>query len=72
MAKRRIEHAAEKKQILTLDQVAAFVQDAMRSGANGSEPIEATVSIGGKLQKLAISFEAGSVRDTTPTDKPAY
>lgn len=69
-ARRRIEHAAPKKQHLTLDEIAAWVQDAMRSGASGSEVVAATVSFGGKLQKISIEVEATSAdqaaKDVTP------
>ncbi|MEC4016084.1 hypothetical protein [Streptomyces sp. H27-D2] len=37
MATRRVELAAPKKQSLTLDEVAAFVEDARRAGASGDE-----------------------------------
>lgn len=59
-ATRRIEHAAPKKHLLTLDQLAAFVQDAMRSGATGNEHIDARVSFGGKLQKVSIEIEVAA------------
>lgn len=62
MATRKIEHAAEKKQLLTLDQVAAFAQDAMRAGATGTETVNAGVSFGGKLQKIGVEVDtAGAV-----------
>lgn len=67
MAKKRVEHAADKGHFLTLDEVAAFVQDAMRSGADGSTVVQATVSIGGKLQKLSVEAETlNMIRDATP------
>jgi hypothetical protein len=69
-ARRRIEHAAPKRGFLTLDQVAAFAQDAMRSGATGSEVVAATVSIGGKLQKLSIEVEATSTNQTAKDATP--
>ena len=53
---RRIEHKAPKKAFLTLDQLAAFVQDAMRAGADGATVVEATVSFGSKLQRVAIDI----------------
>lgn len=66
-ARRKIEHAAEKKQLLTLDQLAAFVQDAMRSGASGSEVVAAAVSFGGKLQRVSIDIDADhATKDVTP------
>lgn len=57
MAMKPIEHRAPKKQFLTLDELAAFVQDAMRAGATGSEIVNATVSFGGKLQKIGIDVD---------------
>lgn len=62
MALKKIEHAAARKQLLTLDEVAAWVQDAMRSGATGSETVTATVSFGGKLQKIGVQVE--TTKDT--------
>ena len=62
MAKRTIEIKADKGQFLTLDEIAAWVQDAMRSGASGSSIAEAGVSFGGKLQKISVTAEA-SVTD---------
>jgi hypothetical protein len=67
MALKKIEHVAPKKAFMTLDDLAAFVHDAKRSGAAGQEIVEGTVSFGGKLQKLAVEVQA-----TNPTslDKP--
>ncbi|MFC1411948.1 hypothetical protein ACEZCY_22075 [Streptacidiphilus sp. N1-12] len=62
MAKRTIEVRADKGQFLTLDEVAAWVQDAMRGGAAGDTVVEATVSFGQKLQKISV---------TAPTSTPA-
>lgn len=67
MAVKRIEHAAPKKQFMTLDEVAAFVRDAMRSGADGSETVAATVSFGQKLQKLSVELDH---RSTAPDEPP--
>lgn len=57
MAKRTIEIKADKGQHLTLDEVAAWVQDAMRSGADGSTVVQASVSFGQKLQKISVTAE---------------
>jgi hypothetical protein len=54
MATKKIEHKAGKGRTLTLDELAAFVQDAMRSGAAGDEPVSARVSFGGKIQQLSV------------------
>jgi hypothetical protein len=58
MTTKRIEHAAPKGESLTLDEVATWVQDAMRSGASGTEIVGATISFGGKLQKIRIEVDA--------------
>lgn len=66
MAKKKVEHAADKGQHLTLDEVAAFVQDAMRTGADGSAVVNATVSFGQKLQKISVDVETLSMaKDAT-------
>jgi hypothetical protein len=65
-----IEHKAAKGQLLTLDELAAFVQDALRSGASGSEVVKAQVSFGGKLQRVAIDVDLQAGRETTPLEKP--
>jgi hypothetical protein len=64
MALKKIEHSAPKKQFMNLNDLEAFAADARRSGATGTEPIEASISWGGKLQKLAIDV------DTAPADRP--
>lgn len=61
MALKKIEHRAPKGEFLTLDELAAFVQEAMRSGASGSEVVQAVVSFGGKLQRLAVAVPIGTV-----------
>lgn len=66
-SRRRIEHSAPKKQALTLDELAAFVADARHAGAAGSEIVAATVSFGGKLQKISIEVEAASTDQATKT-----
>jgi hypothetical protein len=53
MAKKKVEHTADKGAVLTLDEVAAWVQDAMRSGAAGSEPVRARVNLGGRSSRSA-------------------
>lgn len=69
MALKKIEHKAPKKAFLTLDELAAFVQEAMRSGAQGSEVVQATVSLGQKLQRLAVDVEVPTGRSTASLDK---
>jgi hypothetical protein len=52
-----IEQAADKGSFLSLDQLAEFVQEAMRAGAEGSEIVQARVSFGGKLQKITLTLD---------------
>lgn len=67
MAKKKVEHTADKGAVLTLDEIAAWVQDAMRSGADGGSPVRATVSFGGKLQKISVDVETVRMaKDSTP------
>lgn len=54
MAMKKIEHKAPRKAFLTLDELAAFVQEAMRAGASGREVVAAAVSFGSKLQGLSV------------------
>lgn len=54
MSTRKVEHQAPKKTYMTLDELAAFVQDAMRSGAEGHEVPVAEVTIGGKIKKVSV------------------
>lgn len=54
MSTRKIEHKAPKKQTMTLDELAAFVQDAMRAGADGGEVPHAELTLGGKIKQLAV------------------
>ena len=65
MALKKVEHTAPKKQFLTLDEIDAWVQDARRSGARGGEVVQATVSFGGKLQKISVEVEVA------PADRPS-
>lgn len=57
MAKKTIEHAAAKGEFLTLDELAAWVQDVMRAGVDGSTVVKAVVSFGGKLQKVSVQAD---------------
>lgn len=66
-AKKKIEHSAPKKQLLTLDQLSEFIEDAMSNGATGSEIVAAVVSWGGKLQKVSVHIETeNGVEDARP------
>lgn len=62
-----IEHEASGK-FMTLDELAAFVQDAMRTGATGREIVNATVSFGQKLQKVKVSVDTTAARIEKPAD----
>jgi hypothetical protein len=66
MSLKKIEHKAPKGHVMTLGEMAAFVQDAMRSGANGSEPVEVSASWGSKIQRLGVEVEIQAVRVETP------
>ncbi|MFI2078480.1 hypothetical protein [Streptomyces triculaminicus] len=59
MATRKIELTAGKRESLTLDQLAAFIDDARRSGASGDEAVAATVTFGGKLRGVSIGVKQG-------------
>lgn len=52
-----LEIRAAKGMFLTLDDVARFVQQAMRDGASGSTVLGARVSFGSKLQALNITID---------------
>lgn len=69
MALRKIEHKAAKGAFLSLDELAAFVQEAMRSGASGGTVVEAAVSFGGKLQRLTVAAP-GAVTDRLKKEAP--
>jgi hypothetical protein len=69
MAKKKVEHVADKGQSLTLNEVAAWVQDAMRSGAVGGELVTARVTFGGKLQKIGVDVEPNRA-ERTGFDEP--
>lgn len=56
MSTHKIEHKAEKRDTLTLDQLAAFVQDAMRAGAAGDEHPAVQIAFNGKIQKINVSI----------------
>ncbi|MBP5922165.1 MULTISPECIES: hypothetical protein [Streptomyces] len=40
---------------LTLDELAAFVEDARRAGVPGANPIRADLSTSGKIKKIQVS-----------------
>ncbi|GHK02864.1 hypothetical protein SY2F82_46610 [Streptomyces sp. Y2F8-2] len=70
MALKKVEHSAPKKQVMTLDELEAFVQDARRTGATGREEVEARVSFGGKIQKLSVEVQAPPADRGPSLDKP--
>lgn len=57
MATKRVELKTVRGQFLTLDEVAAFVQDAKRAGADGAAVVKAAVSFGGKLRRVSVDVE---------------
>lgn len=71
MSTRKVEHKAGKRQTLTLDELAAFVQDAMRSGANGDEHPHVQIAFSGKIQKVSVDVDssANPVPDATVDHK---
>lgn len=69
MAAKRIEHKADKGNAFTLDELAAFVQDAMRSGASGSEIVGVGATWGGKIQKLNVDVQVPAT-GSVALDKP--
>lgn len=60
MALKTIEHKADRGSVLTLDELAAFVQEAMRSGADGTETVGVTASWGSKIQKIRVDVKVGA------------
>lgn len=57
MALKKVEHNAPKKQVMTLDELAAFVEDARRSGATGSEAVAGGITWGGKINRLSVEVD---------------
>jgi hypothetical protein len=75
---RAIEYDAPEKRTLTLDDLAAFVQEARRSGARSHRSVDAEKKIrGGALKQLRVEVEAkrtylpATVRLETPADTAA-
>ena len=55
-AQHQIQHAAANQTGMTLDELAAFVQTAMRAGASGSEVVKpARTTWGGALRSVAVN-----------------
>lgn len=50
---------------MTLDELAAFVQDALRSGAAGSEVPRVRINFGGSIKRAEVSVDAKA-----PVDRP--
>jgi hypothetical protein len=69
--KRTITHGAVKK-AMTLDELAAFIHDAKRAGASGSETAKVRVNFGGTIKKIEVALRAYIVNDAAlETDTPA-
>lgn len=58
-----LEIKADRGTFLTLDDVASFVQQAMRDGASGSTVLGARVSFGSKLQALTITIDTDMTKE---------
>lgn len=50
---------------MTLDELAAFVHDAMRAGADGSELVKVRINFGGTIRRVE-----AEVRPGVPADAP--
>jgi hypothetical protein len=48
---------------MTLDELAAFVQDAMRSGASGSESPKVRITFGGGIKRIELGISERAVED---------
>lgn len=51
----QIKHAANHT-AMTLNELAAFVQHALRSGADGTETVKAAITFSGKLKEAAVDL----------------
>lgn len=49
---------------MTLDELAAFVQDALRSGATGSEPVKVRVNFGSTIKRAEVEIRTRGTADT--------
>lgn len=65
----QIKHAANHK-AMTLNELAAFVQHALRSGADGTETVKAAITFSGKLKDIAVDITTARPHDAT-TSKTA-
>ncbi len=69
--KRTVTYEAVKK-ALTLDELAAFIEDAKLAGASGSEAAKVRVNFGGKIKRIEVALRAYIVNDAVPeTGKPS-
>ncbi|NDZ63573.1 hypothetical protein [Streptomyces cyaneofuscatus] len=50
-----IKHTAADK-TMTLSELAAFVQDALRSDADGTERVKANITFGGRLKDVTVDL----------------
>ena len=68
MSTRKVEHKAGKRQTFTLDELGAFVQEAMRAGANGDEHPRVQIALNGKIQKVTVDVDAATkTTDSAPS-----
>ncbi|MFJ9113006.1 hypothetical protein [Streptomyces sp. NPDC102283] len=63
-----IKHTAADK-TLTLNELGAFVQDALRSGADGTERVQANITFGGKLKDITVALTSP---ETAEQDAPGF
>ena len=67
MSTRKVEHKADKRETFTLDELAAFVQEAMRAGANGDEHPSVQIALNGKIQKVWVDVDTAAKSESTKT-----
>jgi tRNA(Ser,Leu) C12 N-acetylase TAN1 len=48
----------QRGNVFTLDEVAKFVQDALRAGAAGNETVYVVATMRGKISRLTVNVEA--------------
>lgn len=51
----QIKHSATRK-TMNLNELAAFVQHALRFGADGAETVKAAITLGGKLKDITVDI----------------
>ncbi|MFH9215462.1 hypothetical protein [Streptomyces globisporus] len=64
-----IKHTAADK-TMTLSELAAFVQDALRSDADGTERVKANITFGGRLKDATVDLTMPQRAQEEPADAP--